>query len=204
MKRQIQITSGRGPSECERAVAKVMEKILEDAARAGVEIKITDTTLGREKNSFASVTLALTGPDNQALDKWKGTIKWIAYSPFRPAHKRKNWFVKITEMETEQLEQYAIAEKDLQIETFRSSGPGGQNVNKVATGVRITHIPSGIVATAREERSQYANKRSAIRKIKEQIATLAQAKDAEAEQKKWGQHNDLERGRADLVITEPL
>ena len=62
--------------------------------------------------------------------------------------------------------------RECEVETFRSGGPGGQHVNKVETGVRLTHRPTGLVATCREERSQHRNKMNCLRKLREEVARL--------------------------------
>lgn len=62
--------------------------------------------------------------------------------------------------------------RECEVETFRSGGPGGQHVNKVETGVRLRHVPSGVVVTCREERSQYRNKTSCLRRLRAEIARL--------------------------------
>ena len=62
--------------------------------------------------------------------------------------------------------------RECEVETFRSGGPGGQHVNKVETGVRLTHTPSGVVVTCREERSQHRNKSSCLKKLRERVERL--------------------------------
>jgi ribosome-associated protein len=85
--------------------------------------------------------------------------------PDREGEARGDVFVRLPESDEELL-------RECEAETFRSGGPGGQHVNKVETGVRLRHVPSGIVVTCREERSQYRNKMNCLRKLREEAARL--------------------------------
>ena len=96
------------------------------------------------------------------LSHLEGSIQWICQSPFRPHRKRKNWFVDVSiipEMEN------ICTEQEIRFERFHCSGKGGQNVNKVETGVRLTHIPTGIVVTSTAERTQQLNQKDALNKL---------------------------------------
>ena len=140
-------------------------------------------------NGYRSVVIS-TDEDVFAL---KGTIKWIAQSPLRPKHKRKNWFIDVTPFEDETPEE-GEANDLVRFQTFRSGGPGGQNVNKVETGVRAIHVPTGISVTSTEARTQYLNKKIAINRLSEILTQ--QRIDAESlmKQTMWLQHYQLERG----------
>jgi len=86
----------------------------------------------------------------------RGVYSGYAKSPFRPKNKRKNWFVDVSIIP----EARRISRKqEIRFERFHSGGNGGQNVNKVETGVRLVHIPTGITVTSTSERSQLANRR---------------------------------------------
>ena len=101
---------------------------------------------------------------NESVSDLEGTILWICRSPLRKNHPRKNWYVDVSVLnETEEMEEFR--EEDCSVETMHSGGKGGQNVNKVESGVRIRHIPTGITVECTEERSQYMNKQKAFRRL---------------------------------------
>lgn len=118
---RLQITSGQGPSECELAVGKFLDSILEEFK----DIIIMEKVKGKYYNTFKSVIIE----SNEDLSGILGSIKWICESPYRTKHKRKNWFIQVSEVS--KIEKNIIDEKDIRYETFRCQGNGGQNVNKV-------------------------------------------------------------------------
>ncbi|MBP2653465.1 MAG: putative peptide chain release factor [Firmicutes bacterium] len=187
----IQISSGQGPDECELAVSLFLKAYQTECKTKGINAKVINSIPGKLPNNLKSVLLALDS--SQYSERISGTILWVCPSPYRPNHKRKNWFINI-DFFTAAEQQLNLCEKDIIFEALRSSGPGGQNVNKVETAVRAVHSPTGITVTAQEERSQYLNKKLALARI----ANLIIAKNAEnsSNHKKsmWQQHNMLTRG----------
>ncbi len=121
-----------------------------------------------------------------------GIIKWICPSPYRKNHKRKNWFISVKYFKEVIATEYS--ENDFKIETMRSGGPDGQNVNKVETAVRVTHIKSGLSDVGREERSQLQNRKLAISRILTLLTENDNDKKSILEKNVWMQHNELERG----------
>lgn len=161
----IHITSGKGPEECERAVFLVLEKMIKQAQKLKLEFEMIELINGKYENTYLSATFKIKG---EAFKKfcleWQGTIQWVSQSPYRKFHKRKNWFVGVLVNDLPKINSWD--EKDFSFQTLRASGPGGQNVNKVETAVRVIHIPTSLSVTSSNERSQLQNKKTAIERLK--------------------------------------
>ena len=199
----LQITSGRGPAECCRVVALILEKILHQAQKQGLETEVLYRELGPMNRTLASAVISLKGKGSEELtNEWKGSILWIAQSPYRIYHKRKNWFVGVNSYKLP--ETMHLNDKDISYQTLRASGPGGQHVNKTESAVRATHNPSGISITASDQRSQLQNKKLATERLVLKLAGWCVEQTMQTAQENWNNHNQLERGNPVKVIQESL
>ena len=119
-------------------------------------------------------------------------MKWIAQSPFWPKHKRKNWFIDVSLFDEKPKADFS--EDVVRFQTFHCGGPGGQNVNKVETGIRATHVPTGLSVTATEARTQHLNRKIALNRLSEIITQQNLDNENLMKQTMWLQHELLERG----------
>ena len=189
----IQFTAGRGPAECTWVVAKVLKAFVSELAKNNIDYTIIHKENGNENGTVQSVTIHLQGGNLKLfLQNWLGTIQWIGKSTFRKYHKRKNWFIGCFELEYKN--ELTIQERDIEFQAIRSSGPGGQHVNKVSSAVRAKHKPTGVQVLVSESRSQHQNKKIAIQRLKEQIAKHNIEQLQNSIQQEWENHLNLERG----------
>jgi len=189
----IQISSGKGPDECELAVRLFLESYQNECNKNKIKSTVIEAVPGRISGNLKSVLLSLEDHDSHVINEIiSGTVLWVCTSPYRPNHKRKNWFINIEVFKNPDI--LSFSEKDVRFESMRSSGPGGQNVNKVETAVRALHIPTGLTVTASEERSQYMNKKLALSRLSNIIEEKNTENFSNNKRKMWVQHNTLERG----------
>lgn len=199
----LQITSGRGPAECCRVVALVLEKILKQAKDLKIKTEVLEREEGEMNRTLFSAIVSLEGSKvDEIVDEWEGTIQWIAQSPYRIYHKRKNWFVGVNSFTPTELSE--IDTKYITYQTLRSSGPGGQHVNKTESAVRATHAPSGLSVTASDQRSQLQNKKLATERLLIKLSAWNMEQTMQKAQENWNNHNNLQRGNPVKVIQESL
>ena len=193
MERIIQITAGRGPAECTWVVAQVLKKVLDEAREQGLETVLLQREAGEENGTIETATVAIKGKNtDQFVNSWIGTIQWIGQSQFRKMHKRKNWFIGIFEIEHQK--NAVFSENDIQYQAMRSSGAGGQHVNKVSSAIRATHIPTGIAVVSMDSRSQHQNKKLATERLIKKLEDekLIQLKNHVGKQ--WENQLNVQRG----------
>jgi len=183
MKKLVQLSAGQGPAECKYVVAQVLKKMLNDASQNNIDAKILRKESGPENGTIASLLVLFSGTEvSKFLSTWLGTIQWIGKSTYGKSQQRNNWFIGIFAMD--QLEEREVSDADIAYQAMRSSGAGGQHVNKVSSAVRATHVPTGISVVSMDSRSQYQNKKLA----KERLLEKMQAHQLEVVKKRFEVH----------------
>ncbi len=191
--RIIQLTSGRGPAECCMAVALALKEIIKEAKDLQLSYEVIDRVPGSEKGTLVSAVIKITGNKVSGfVQTWEGVMLWIAQSPYRKLNKRKNWFIGIQVYNISSLPVWK--ENEVRYQTMRASGPGGQNVNKVESAVRATHMTSGLQVMVNESRSQLQNKKMATERLKEEFMKWQLSDLKNTQNAQWQNHNSLERG----------
>lgn len=188
----IQISSGRGPVECCLAVGGFLEVFRQDCQRQDIAINEVHLQRGSLPGTVRSALLEAENAAASFFQGYEGTIQWVCPSPYRPKHSRKNWFFGVELFQ--EPGNHLLDPRDLQVETMRSTGHGGQNINKVETAVRITHVPTGLTAVAREERSQAQNRKLALARLAKELESADASDKRQVQSSIWAQHNHLVRG----------
>jgi len=192
----LAIHAGAGGTDSQDWAAMLERMYLRWAEAHGYETELLDVTAGEEAG-IKSVTIAVNGDYAFGyLRSERGVHRLVRLSPFDAAHRRHTSFALI-----ETLPQVAMDEAEIEIEpgdikmdVYRSSGAGGQNVQKNATAVRITHIPTGIVVTCQNERSQTQNREFAMRILRARLLELKQAEKEEERAVLRGEYTKAEWG----------
>lgn len=189
------IHAGAGGTEAQDWAQMLLRMYLRWAERKGYKTTITDMTEGEEAG-IKSVTVEVDGPTAYGyLKAERGTHRLVRLSPFDANNRRHTSFAKLEVMPVldEDIE-IAIDPKDIEVEVFLSSGAGGQNVQKNQTAVRIRHLPTGIIVTSQNERSQTQNREMAMRVLRGRLYEIEQQKLAEEKAKIKGQNVDANFG----------
>ncbi len=192
----LAIHAGAGGTDSQDWAAMLERMYLRWAEGRGYETEIFDYTEGEEAG-IKSVTIAVNGEYAYGyLRSEKGVHRLVRLSPFDAAHRRHTSFALV-----EVLPQVAMDEAEIEIDpseikmdVYRSSGAGGQNVQKNATAVRLTHIPTGIVVTCQNERSQTQNREFAVKILRARLLQLKQAEKEEERAILRGEYTKAEWG----------
>lgn len=186
----IQVSSGKGPKECEYACYIISNALLNEFK----SLKVVSTNYS-DKECLKSIVLYT----DENLSHLEGTMQWIGKSPFRPHHKRKNWFIDVSVLKEEEICNDA---EDIRYEAIKARGHGGQHVNKTCTAIRAVHVPTGISVVSMDERSQIQNKKMAYLRLLSEVNSMRTKQKRQINYDNWNNHNNLIRGNPIKIIRE--
>jgi peptide chain release factor 2 len=188
----LAVHAGAGGTESQDWANMLLRMYIRWAERKGLNVEILDLAEGEEAG-IKSATLEITGPHAYGwLQSERGVHRLVRQSPYDASARRHTSFAKVEVMpEVEGTSEIEIKDDDIRVDVFRSSGAGGQNVQKNSTAVRITHLPSGIVVTCQNERSQGRNRESALKVLVSRLLEIEIQKKEEEKALLKGQHVDM-------------
>ena len=175
----VSLHAGAGGTESCDWAAMLYRMYIRWADKKGFSVEVLDSLDGEEAG-IKSITFQVNGENAYGyLKSEKGVHRLVRISPFNAAGKRQTSFVSCDVIpDIEEDVDVEIREEDIRIDTFRSSGAGGQHINKTSSAIRITHFPTGIVVQCQNERSQHMNKDKAMQMLKAKLYLLKQEENA--------------------------
>lgn len=191
----LAIHAGAGGTDSQDWAAMLERMYLRWAERHGYGTDILDRTVGEEAG-IKSVTIGVSGLLAYGyLRPEKGVHRLVRLSPFDAAHRRHTSFALVEVLpEMSDVNEIIVPADDIKLDVYKSSGAGGQNVQKNATAVRLTHIPTGLVVTCQNERSLVQNKENALRVLKARLLEIKQEEQEERISELRGEYTKAEWG----------
>ena len=199
----LSIHAGNGGTDAQDWTATMERMYMRWAESHGYKVELLDETEGEEAG-LKSVTFSIDGPYAYGYLRGEaGAHRLIRLSPFDAAHRRQTSFAKVEVMPDigDEPIEIVVRPDDIEVDTFRSTGKGGQHLNKTDSAVRITHKPTGIVVTCQNERSQIQNRESAMRVLKSRLYEMEiEEREREAARLK-GVHVEADFGNQIRTVT---
>lgn len=191
----VSLHAGAGGTESCDWAAMLFRMFQRYATSRGFELEILDIQPGDEAG-IKNATFAVKGPYAYGIMKCeRGVHRLVRISPF-DANKRRHTSFASLDVVAELTDDIAIeiAERDLRVDTYRSSGAGGQHVNKTDSAIRITHLPTGVVVSCQAERSQHANRNKAMKMLQARLYEMEQDKQRREMERFYGQKGEIAWG----------
>ena len=191
----VTVNAGAGGTDAQDWAEMVLRMMMRWAERRGFKVELLEATAGEEAG-IKSATFRASGENAYGLySAEKGVHRLVRLSPFDSANRRQTSFAGVEVAPVvEESGDVEIEDDDLQVDTYRASGAGGQHVNKTDSAVRITHKPSGIVVQCQNERSQSANKDTAMKMLRAKLLEREEARRREEIAAERGEAQDVNFG----------